>query len=218
MTVAELQHAIGTVADGQWGPKSRAALLAWFVNTSAPAITPDECEAIAKRLGCTVRQLAAVAQVESAGSGFDANGRPKMLYERHIFWRQTGGLYGVRDYSNPARGGYNLDNWAKLANACGKDPDAAFASASWGKFQVMGEHWKRLGYLSPFALASSCRTGEAAHYELLARFIETMGLKQALAKLSADPRECAEFASEYNGPGFHANAYDVRLAQAMREL
>lgn len=216
LTTIALQSLVGTVADGKWGPASRAALLARFVNTATPAITPGQLQAFADRLGVSLRQLAAVASVESSGGGFDAQGRPKILFERHVFHRLTKGRWSPSAFSNPARGGYGESSWEKLVFACGADPDAAFASASWGKFQVMGFHAEALGYASSFALALSTTVSEAAHYELLCRFIEANRLVTAMRAISADPKDCRAFARAYNGPAYAQNRYDEKLARAMR--
>jgi hypothetical protein len=80
--------------DGLMGPKTRAAIAAAFTNPCAASITEDEIIAFANRLGCTTRQLKAVATVESSASGFDRLGRPKILFERHLFWRYTRGIFG----------------------------------------------------------------------------------------------------------------------------
>jgi len=216
MTIVDLQQAIGTPADDRWGPASRAALAAYFTNPVAPAVSVAELEAFAERLGCSLRQIAAVAAVESSGSGFDRDGRPKILFERHWFHRQTDGRWSPAIFSDAAPGGYEVDSWLKLAAACGRAPDAAFASASWGKFQVMGGHWHALGYASPFELAASCRAGEVAHYELLARYIEHFGLTEALRALSARADDCRAFAKAYNGPGYERFDYHTKLARALR--
>lgn len=216
MNVAELQRTIGTAPDGIWGPASRAALLARFVNRQAAAITPGQMQAFADRLGVSLRQLAAVASVESSGGGFDKAGRPKILFERHVFHRRTAGRWTPSSFSNPQHGGYNENSWEKLALACGRDPAAAFASASWGKFQIMGFHSDLLGFSSSFALALSTTVSEAAHYELLCRFIERSGMVEAMREISIDPRDCRAFARAYNGPAFARNSYDVKLSRAMR--
>lgn len=215
MTITELQALIGTTPDGRWGRASRAALVDRFRNTSAPMITPSDLAGFAVRLGCTVKQLQAVAAVESAGAGFDATGKPRILFERHIFHRLTGGKFSPAPFSASDYGGYSVPSWSKLADAAGKNPDAAFSSCSWGRFQVMGMHWKKLSYASAFDLAVSTVTGEAAHFELLARYIETFGLKDELAKLSANPADCAPFAKGYNGPDYARNRYDHKLAMEM---
>jgi hypothetical protein len=92
------------------------------------------------------RNVRAVAAVESSGSGYDDQGRPKILFERHLFHRMTKGRWSVCSFSNGESGGYHEPSWDKLAAAACKDPAAAFSSASWGKFQVLGLHWLALGY------------------------------------------------------------------------
>lgn len=221
MTVEQFQQWLNAkgqsiVVDGQFGPVTRLAMVEAFTNRDAPAITDSQITAFANRLGCTPKQLRAVAKVESAGNAFDGNGRPKILYERHIFNRLTEGAYGLTAYSDPNPGGYSLDSWVKLGLAAAKEVMAALASCSWGKFQVMGYHASSLGYDSPLALAYSCVQSEAAHYDLLARFIEHNGLKEELKKLSANAADCRPFARAYNGPGYEKFSYHSKLAAAMR--
>lgn len=220
MNTGELQrwlfnHGQSLVIDGIGGPGTRTAILAAFINTTAPAVTDADIQALASRLGCTAKQIRAVARVESGGAAFDGIGRPKMLFERHLFHRLTNGVHSVTSFSNPDGGGYNEDSWNKLTKAACVDPDAAFASASWGKFQVLGSHWKGLGYPSALELAYSTVGSEAAHYELLARYVEANGLKPAIAKLSANPADNVAFAKGYNGPAFRKFRYDEKLAVAM---
>lgn len=215
MTVEELQQAIGATADGVFGPKSTAALLAHFTNRNAKAVNRHDMIAFASRLGCTVAQLAAVAAVESAGGGFDKHGRPKMLFERHLFHRLTDGKWSPTPYSQPAGGGYREDSWGNLAAACGKRPSAAFGACSWGRFQVLGLHAPKLGYPSSYALARSTVESEGEHYELLARYLETFGLLDELRALSADPEDCRAFAKKYNGPEYRRFNYHGKLARAM---
>lgn len=216
MDVRALQTAIGVKADGRFGPISRAALLDNFTNPFAKAVTADAIDSYAKMLGCTAKQLAAVAKVESSGSGYDAHARPKMLFERHLFHRITNGRWSPAIFSDPVRGGYETDSWEKLLAACAHDPDAAFASASWGKFQVLGMHWSPLHYESPYALAHSCVESEARQYELLVRFIDANHLNAALAALSSNPETCRAFARAYNGRDYETNgAYHKKLAAAM---
>lgn len=228
MSPLELQqwlaaHGQPVIPDGICGPKTRAAIIAAFANPCAAAITPVELDGIALRLGCSAKQLAAVAAVESSGGGFDRLGRPKILFERHLFHRFTDGAYSPAIFSNPQGGGYDADSWEKLTLAACKDVDAAFAATSWGKFQVLGAHagtprypgFLDLDYPSPLEMAYSCVTSEAAHYELLARYIAKGRLASAIASLSADPNDNVAFARGYNGPGFRQFDYDKKLARAM---
>lgn len=220
MTIEELQrwlnaHGRNLEVDGKCGPATRDAIKVAFINRAAPAINDADITVLASRLGCTTKQLRTVSIVESGGKAFDDGGKPKMLFERHLFHRATNGAYSISSFSNPKRGGYNEDSWDKLVAAACKDPDAAFASASWGKFQVLGKHWSALGYPSAIAMAYSTVENEANSYEMLARYIEFNNLKPALRKLSTNPKDCAAFAKGYNGPMFKQFAYDTKLAKAM---
>ena len=217
MDVVTLQRAVGTTADGAWGPKSRNALAAAFSNPHPAALPPAEAAAIANHLGVTPRQLAAVAIVESAGGGFDRAGRPRMLFERHKFHRFTGGRHSVSTFSNPQAGGYSENSWDKLNDAIAKgEVDAAFMACSWGKFQVLGEFWRQLGHASPYALAHSTVAGEAGQYDLLCRFIAMSQLQDEMRALSANPETCRAFAKGYNGAGYARFDYHHKLADAMR--
>lgn len=215
MNVTELQAAIGTTPDGKWGPQSRAALLAHFANTNASAITPPDLVGFADRLGCTVNQVRAVAKVESGGGGFDDAGRPRILFERHYFHRLTEGRWTPAPYSQAKGGGYSEGSWGKLSDACGRDPDAAFQSASWGRFQVMGAHWRKLGFASPYDFAYSFVQSEANHYWALIHYIEAFGLVDEMRAISTDPNDCRGFAKGYNGPAYERFDYHAKLARAM---
>lgn len=201
--------------DGVAGVKTRAAILSVFTNLAAPSITPDELLGFSLDLGVSLKQLNAVAQVESSGGGFTAEGRPKILFERHYFWRLTEGRYGLQPWSQPKSGGYDQDSWSKLCLAACSEPAAAFASCSWGKFQVLGAHWNALGYTSPQSLAYTTVHSEADHYALLVRYIKANKLADAMRRLSTDPADCREFARLYNGPRYRNNVYDDKLAAAM---
>lgn len=220
MTLGDLQHWLcdhgqSVAVDGEGGPETREAIVAAFTNPDAPVVTSVQVAELAARLGCTAKQLSAVATVESGRSAFDAEDRPKMLFERHKFNRFTNGRFPMSAWNNPMAGGYGEDSWDKLSHAACQDVDSAFSAASWGRFQVLGQYWQGLGYESPLALAYSTVGGEAAHYELLARYIERFNLKAPLAAISSDPTANVAFASAYNGPAFQKFNYDGKLAVAM---
>lgn len=222
-------HGARLVVDGLRGPATRKAILDAFINLDAPAVTPADIAQIAARLGGTPRQLAAVAKVESAGGGWDNQGRLKCLYERHYFWRRLQVVIPI--LSNPTPGGYTIDadrdgindSWEKVADAAMRSPIAAFESASWGKFQIMGAHAspdpKRKdkvvyqGHAIDFVWWLT--RSEKNHYEALARFIEANGLTRAFQALSTDPADCRKFAAGYNGKNYEKGQYHLKLAREM---
>lgn len=225
MTLRDLQlwlnaHGANLVVDGRAGPNTRSAILNVFANKSAPAVSDTDVSRIAKRLGGTVQQVMAVAKVESAGGGWDNSGRLKCLYERHYFWKRV--QIRIPLLSDPTPGGYTIDadrdgindSWEKVADAAMRNPIAAFESASWGKFQIMGAWAPKLGYVNAIEFVWALSRGEYAHYEALATFIEVNGLLPAFRRLSTDWRDNTAFARGYNGP--KQQGYDRKLADAMR--
>ena len=217
MTPSQLQFLIGTPVDGDFGTKSRARLKAKFTNKNAKAVTPEEIRGFASRLGCSEKQMRAVSVVESRGSGYDDEGKPKILYERHIFHRLTAGKWSPSIFSRREGGGYKEDSWSKLGLACAVATDAAFSSCSWGKFQVMGMWWAEFGFSSSYELALSTAGDEVAHYELFVRFIEHNRLQDELRAISTNPKSNVPFVLAYNGKnGVEQNQYDQKLAAQMR--
>ena len=225
MNIAQLQRLVLTGVDGVWGWRSKAALLEAFTNLEANAIRRGDLVATAERLGCSLAQIEAVRVVESADSGFDRHGRPKILFERHKFHRMTGGEFSPAFFSQSVSGGYTRDadgnglddSWDKLSAAIATGAvDAAFQSCSWGAFQVMGEWWDELGYPSPFAMAWTAAQSEGDHLEMLARYIEHFDLQDELRSVTSNPASCRPFAAAYNGPGYRKNRYDEKIAARMQ--
>lgn len=96
--------------DGIGGSLTRAAFITAFANKNAPAITEAELLQIARDLGDgDTKRIRAVAQVESAGGGWFDSGLPKILFERHKFWKHTTRPKIITSYSNPEAGGYSMD-------------------------------------------------------------------------------------------------------------
>lgn len=209
------------VVDGLPGPATREAFMGIFANRAAPAVTEPELAAFAARLGGTLKQIRAVAAVESGGSGFLHTGHPKILWERHHFWKRL--QLAAPLISNPKPGGYTLDanrngvndSWEKLTEAAMHAPAWAIESCSWGKFQVMGFWWKPLGYASAIDFAWSMRESEAGHFEALVRYIQHNKLAGAFQALSADPETSRAFARGYNGRRYEDFDYHTKLARAM---
>ncbi len=209
--------------DGIPGPVTRGCLIEAFRNKVAPAISPEGIRALALRLGCTERQIKAVAKVESAGAGWDKQGLLTCLYERHYLWRRI--KVAVPFLSDPTPGGYTIDadgdgindSWEKLADAAMRWPlNTVLECASFGRFQVMGAHWKVLGYESVVDMVYGMTRTEAAHYEVFARYLEVNNLVGALRAVDGNPANCTPLAVGYNGKG--QRGYDGRIAQAYRVL
>ncbi|RYZ43616.1 MAG: N-acetylmuramidase family protein, partial [Sphingobacteriales bacterium] len=167
-----------------------------------------------------VPAIKAVHEVESAGRGF-LNGKVKILFEGHIFWNQLGkqGIKpatvqpGNEDVLQPkyvARSPfYRLDQHTRLDKAARINEEAAYSSASYGLFQVMGFHAKPLGFASAKAFADYLSVNEGNQLEAFGRFIKANNHIKAL-----QDHNWAKFAQGYNGSAYKTNKYDTKLANA----
>lgn len=216
-------HGVVVDVDGDWGNQTRDAVIEVFRNKNAPSATPGEIKMIADKYNLNHRAMHAVAKVESGGSGWDDSGLLKCLWERRYLWRRV--KLAIPFLSDPKPGGYTVDSdhdgvcdsWEKLADATGKFGfDTAAECASFGKFQVMGAHWKALEYKSVADMIWQLSRGEPAHYEQFARFIRANNLTKALNQVDGMPNNCLAIARGYNGK--NQKGYDARIAQAYRSL
>ena len=225
--VRAYQLRVGLVADGVAGPKTRAALIG---ADCSHLLGNTHLVAAAKRLGVELAAIYAVNEVESLGQGFLSNGKPKVLFERHIMYRQLSKPRAEGDDAaalqahadqlaatypalvNPRPGGYvgGTAEHQRLAQARLLDALCADESASWGAFQIMGYHWQRLGYASITDFTSRMASSEAEQLEAFVRFIEA---DPALLK-ALKAKKWATFAKLYNGPAYARNLYDVKLDRA----
>lgn len=178
----------------------------------------------AKLIGCEVAVIKAVAKVESPGSGF-LNGKPRILFEPHIFWRELeargidpaplarknrGILY--RTWQPGAYGTY-AEQHDRLNRAMLINRGAALSSASWGAFQIMGFNWKKCGCASLQDFINAIYKSEEEHLRLFVQFIINRGLADELRD-----KRWAAFAEQYNGPGYKANRYDTKLEAAYKSF
>ena len=219
-SVRDFQRRAGLAADGIAGPQTLAKLFA----QPSRALSANDIAAAAHKLGIDEASMRAVLAVESAGAGFLADGRPKILFERHIMRRQLEAIGRDADLLakrlpeiiNTERGGYlgGAAEHDRLHLARQIDPDSAVCSASWGLFQIMGFHWATLGYESPSVFAGAMATDEAAQLDAFVRFMHANpATHDALRN-----RRWADFARLYNGPAYASNKYDTRLAEAHRRF
>ncbi|MCL4715443.1 MAG: DUF3380 domain-containing protein [Hyphomonadaceae bacterium] len=185
----------------------------------ASPLASSDYIAAAQRLGCEWQALAAVAEVESGREGaFGPDGRPIILYERHLFARKTGGLYNLSHphLSQPRPGGYPTTQsarWTLLQEAYALNPEAALESASWGRFQVLGQNYPTLHMASARDYVAKLARSEKDQLEAFEAFIVANGLAGALQR-----RDWTLFARRYNGPNYAENRYDQKMAEAYQRL
>ena len=188
-------------------------------------LTNEQIFAQAKSLGVEVAALKAVIEVECKGSGFNADGSPVILFERHKFYE---GLQAINwftkskewskshpDLCNSSPGGYGKfsEQHQKLERAAKLNRDVALESCSWGLGQVMGYHWKSLSYSTLQMFINAMYKDEASQLDAMCRYIKFNNLINALKN-----KDWTAFAKGYNGKNYKVNNYDVKLGNAYKKF
>lgn len=194
-------------------------------------ITEQDFKEAAAIIGCDIASVKAVYQVEAAGRGYLPDGRVKILFEGHRFWKQivkagadpvkfislnkqySNVLYKKWDKKQYTGGAGEWDRMSKAIEVCTKlnlQPELALDSASYGSFQIMGENSVLCGYATAHEmLAAYNNGGEQEQLDSFCRFVKSTKLDDELRA-----RNWAAFAQGYNGTAFRENKYDVKLAAA----
>lgn len=139
--------------------------------------------------GIDAAAIKAVVKVESNGSGFYSNGRPKILFEGHKFWQELkkSGLdpsalqaenqdiiypkWTTTHYTGNSKGEYD-----RLEKAKNIHIEAALKSASWGMFQIMGFNSKPSGFNNVKDFVSTMYEGENRQLDAFFAFLHHEGI------------------------------------------
>jgi len=162
------------------------------------------------------RLLNAFIKVESGGKGFDPK-TGKLLIQFEPAWfkkishNAPNGAWSANKIERQS------EEWTAFNNAYSIDPDAAMCATSIGLPQIMGFHWKRLGYANVGAMWDDFKAGEPNQVAALSRFIET----DARLLRAFNAKDWHTIASIYNGASYEAQAkrlnitpYNIQLKNA----
>lgn len=241
-------------ADGVVGPKTWAALGVTDIAPMTPAapapgkvalvLTPADYVAEARRLDRGGKAmppliLQTFTEVESGGKGFLADGRCKIMFERHKFY-----LYirdkALRDrlvqkewdickneirYNSKTKKPHHTKmdmylggtaEWDLFERALAYDPWAAMMSVSYGAGQVMGFNYKLAGFASVEAFYETmCHGGARGHLSAMVGYI----LGNPSIHNALFIKDWYAAAVGYNGAaGVALYKYDKQLADAYRRL
>lgn len=189
-------------------------------NEWPPRLTRQDIKDAAKDLGIEPAALAAVTMVESGGRGFLQDGRPKILFEGHLFWRQlrkrgldpaaVQRLHPDICYPVWTREHYlgGAREYIRYEKAKAIHADAAVEAASWGLFQLLGLNYKAAGFKTPQEFLLAHKRGEREQLLAICRWMKQNGLADCLAV-----KNWESFTKGYNGPG-QVEFYSARLRQA----
>ena len=228
--VKNFQQKNDLVVDGIVGLKTWSKLLAQenqIFDSNSKLLSEQDLIDFAQRYDLELAAVKAVNEIESNGKGFLVGDKPRILFEGHIFWRQLEAK-GIdpKNYVSEDSANVLYKKWTRIfyvgglgeydrmnkAAALDDHPDfkaSAQASASWGMFQIMGYHFKSLGYTSVDAFVEKMFEHEREHLAAFGKFLEVNKLLKHLRS-----KNWAAFARGYNGPGYAANKYDIKLAKA----
>lgn len=183
-----------------------------------PVLTEAGFEAAAQALNCEVAAIKAVCQVEAPKGGFLADDRVRILFERHKFYKYTGGktspFLAHSDICNSHAGGYaktGAAEYERFSRAFALDAKAAMKSCSWGKFQIMGFNFASAGFETLDAFVNAMKESEDAQLAAFVKIVKSFALADELRR-----HDWAGFARGYNGENYKINNYDVKLAAAYR--
>lgn len=186
-----------------------------------PLLSKERIQSFAAELGVEYCTVKAVIEVETGGKPFLTDGRPLILFEGHIFWRELNRLalnpesFACSDtadilYRTWTKKHYKggAGEYERLQRAITINQEAAYRSASWGLFQIMGFNCELCGEPD---INEFVRKQESLESQLTmaAAFIKSAGHTVSLAR-----KDWASFARRYNGPAYAENDYDGKLRRA----
>lgn len=156
---------------------------------------PDFLEAAAI-IGCSIETIKAVIAVEGNKEGFLPNDEPFLWFHHDVFSRKTRGAYDsiAPDISRPEDSNYGpeAEQHDRLHKAMLYNRDAALASASWGKFQLMGYNYELAGFSSLQDFISAMYKSEREQLKAFIHYLKNLSLDEDLRN-----RDWKAFASKY---------------------
>ncbi len=140
--------------------------------------------------------LAAFIKIESGGRGFNTDGKLIIQFEPVWFRKKApyapSGQWSLNKVENQTR------EWIAFNEAFKHDVNAAMESTSIGLGQVMGFHYKRIGYKTVGEMWDDAKRGEDRQIFQMAEFIRTDArLIKALKE-----KNWHLVATYYNGAGY----------------
>lgn len=191
----------------------------------AQAITDKDIADLATKWKCHPAAIEAISDVESAGFGWFDDGRMKILFEKHWFYKLV--APGNRDkavkaglarksWISPKNGGYNdqktaSQRYSLLSRAIALDPEAAYQSISMGRYQIMGFNHKICKFVTAKEMFVLFCDSEAYQLQAFANFMEAKKLVPAIREPDFNAVE-----QKYNGGGL-GGAYARRMERFYKE-
>lgn len=149
------------------------------------------------RIGVAPEALAAFLQVESGGVGFDATTK-KIIIQFEPIWFKRKAPYAPSGKWSTNRVERQSQEWIAFNDAFSKNANAAMESTSIGLGQIMGFHYKRLGYSTVGEMWDDAKKGEDRQLFQMSEFIRTDTILHSAIKR----KDWHTVAVRYNGSGY----------------
>lgn len=168
-------------------------------------ISNNELLELSKQFGIPIPSIKAIIQVEANGEGFDSEtGKIKIQFEPSWF-RKLSKLINGLWISNKVD--IQSKEWKAFNDAYAKNPNKAMESTSWGAMQVMGFHFKRLGFETVGEMADFAKKSERNQIWLGLKFLQT----DKYIYHAIIVKDWKTVAYRYNGSDYKINNYDKKL-------
>ena len=182
----------------------------------------------AEELGISTAIIEAIFMQESSGDGWLADGRVKILYEQHVFYRclvraghdiakimqENTNDWDILHPKPTKAGKYGkyTEQYDKLERAKRIDEECALMACSWGKTQILGENFRELKYSSIHDFVASV-SDKDRHLEVFVRYMQAK--PSAIQALRSN--DFTRFAKLYNGAG-SPPSYAAKLSENYRRI
>lgn len=217
-------------------PRTEAATIGnRIINYPQRGLSNQDYEVVARELNIDLNSIKAFAQVEAGGAGFLPCGIPKILYERHVLYRNSGRRNNPLNLQNrelsssssyvlhPNSSTPQIDryagglfgSWVRFIRAYEKGwtLNEVSCGVSWGLFQVLGENYSSMRLDTAIKIADMSFKGEKEHLKIFFMFARMKpGLIPALRR-----RDWESVARIYNGSN-NVSVYAPRFRNEYNRL
>ena len=177
------------------------------MSTTAKKIVTSQICDLAAASGYEYAALMAVLRVESGGMGFASDtGKIIIQFEPSWFKRKSpytpSGLWSQNGVERQSA------EWIAFNDAYRRNPTAAMESTSIGLMQVMGFHYKMLGFKTVGEMWDFAKESEINQFALGVKYIKSIPACDRALK----NKDWRIFAYYYNGQQYEKFNYHTRLA------
>lgn len=156
----------------------------------------DLTRKVSETFGFDLAVMLAFIEVETGGKGFNNVG--KIMIQFEPAWFKKKAPYAPSGKWSLNKVDVQYQEWIAFNDAFAKNKDAAMESTSIGLGQIMGFHWKRLGFKSVGEMWDFAKLSLEQQIWQIAKFIDT---DKAL-KFAIVDKDWFTIAKIYNGAAF----------------